>query len=469
MSEELRRDPEDGKVYSFGELSSFYGSKKYSKAAIKLYWNDVCIPVITKAQAKEKAKPKSQAKEAKATGKEKSKGKGKGEEKLKYVEKKPPTEATTSAKSPIPAAGTERWMALSDLCVFGEALIDFLPGTTGDGQSAFRPAFGGSPFNCCIAAHRLGLGVTFLGGLSTDMFGEQLHSHLHSGGVDVSLAPRLVNPTTLAFVSREAGGEKYAFFKENAADRSVTKAHVARAMKQKKYKAVHMSLGAVTLEHQKMAEAFQLFYTLAGKQNALRCFDPNIRANMITEKPSAYSKRVETILRSVDLAKTSEEDAEFLYGEGLVLEDLAKKWLKLGPKLVVFTLGSKGTAAFALDAKSELVRKDVKLPEQCAGGKTLSKDGSFVPVSDTVGAGDTFMGGLITGCVGSNETTLLPQLVEKKPWTARETELLEDVLRLAVTAAAMNCSRSGCDPPSCAEAQKYLVQGPFKSLKLASS
>lgn len=258
-------------------------------------------------------------------------------------------------------------------------------------------------------------------------------------------------PTTLAFVSRDAGGEKYAFFKENAADRSLTKAQVAKAMNKKKFRAVHMSLGAVTLEHPKMAEAFQTFFTIAGKQGALRSFDPNIRANMIKESSTQYSKRIEKLLRSVDLVKTSEEDAQFLYGDNVDINDLAAKWLKLGPKMVVFTMGSKGATTF-LPGQYPLIRYDVKLPEQCAGGKTIDKDGRFVAVSDTIGAGDTFMGGLITGCLGSSTSTLLPQLVEKKPWTTREAELAGDVLKLAVTAAAVNCSRTGCDPPTLAEA-----------------
>lgn len=359
-----------------------------------------------------------------------------------------------------------KYIETGGLCVCGEALIDFVPCKTTAGNGAFRPAYGGSPMNCCIAAQRLGIPVTFLGGLSTDMFGEQLHTHLKGEGVLVDLCPRLPNPTTLAFVSRGEGGEQYAFFKENAADRSLTKAHVESAMKTRKFRAVHMSLGAVTLEHQKCTEAFQTLFNIAGGHGSLRSFDPNIRANMITETPQKYSKRVEKMLRSVDLVKCSEEDAEFLYGKDVDISDLASKWIKLGPKLVVFTLGANGAVAFIPGPDSKLIRRDQKLPQFDGGSKTLSKEGKAAAVCDTVGAGDTFMGGLITGCLGASSSTLKPQLVKKEPFADRDVELVEDVLKLAVTAAAMNCSCFGCDPPRLTEAEKSIVEGPFKHLKL---
>jgi fructokinase len=327
--------------------------------------------------------------------------------------------------------------------------------------------FGGSPFNCCIAAHRRGLPVSVLGGLSTDLFGEKLRGHLQSEGVDLQLAPSFPNPTTLAFVSREEGkGEQYAFFKENAADRSIKKGIIAKAMYQKRFRAVHMSLGAVTLEDQQCAEAFQTFFSIAAKQGALRCFDPNIRANMIKKSGAEYSKMIEKLLRSVDLAKTSEEDAEFMYGEGVNLETIAVKWLKLGPKMVVFTLGSKGCTAFVSGEGAELIQKGMTLPDQCSGGKTMDAEGKVAAVADTVGAGDTFMGGLITGCLGSADSTLLPQLVQKQPFTSKETDLIEDVLKLAVTAAAINCSRTGANPPTRAEVEKAMGGNSFKHLKL---
>ena len=52
--------------------------------------------------------------------------------------------------------------------VCGEALIDLLPVKTKDEKEAYQPFPGGSPFNTCIAASRLGIRTGFLGRISRD-------------------------------------------------------------------------------------------------------------------------------------------------------------------------------------------------------------------------------------------------------------------------------------------------------------
>jgi len=229
--QDRRKDPEDGSLYTLTELLSFYKGK-HSKKAIEAYWNETCTPARkTKANAKEQSKKTGEA---------------------KWVKSKPEN----------PWAN----LTASGLCVAGEALIDFLPTTTGEGDSAYRGKPGGSPFNCCIAAHRLGVPTTYLGALSKDLFGEELYGLLRDEGVNMDLVNRVDAPTTLAFVCRQqGGGEKYAFFKENAADRSLTKAYVSKVMKDRRFSGVHMSLGAVTLEQTSCAQAFQQFTELVGK------------------------------------------------------------------------------------------------------------------------------------------------------------------------------------------------------------
>ncbi len=68
----------------------------------------------------------------------------------------------------------------------GEALIDFLPANGTEGKTAFQPFNGGAVFNVAIALGRMGRPVGFLGGLSTDFFGQQLTQGLRDSGVDIS-------------------------------------------------------------------------------------------------------------------------------------------------------------------------------------------------------------------------------------------------------------------------------------------
>eukprot|EP00409_Alexandrium_fundyense_P005696 CAMPEP_0185907074 /NCGR_PEP_ID=MMETSP0196C-20130402/6339_1 /TAXON_ID=2932 /ORGANISM="Alexandrium fundyense, Strain CCMP1719" /LENGTH=57 /DNA_ID=CAMNT_0028626947 /DNA_START=14 /DNA_END=184 /DNA_ORIENTATION=+ len=52
--EEKRIDAEDGVAYTFEELSAYYKTQKYKKAAIAAYWEE-CKPVKSK-KGKGKAK-----------------------------------------------------------------------------------------------------------------------------------------------------------------------------------------------------------------------------------------------------------------------------------------------------------------------------------------------------------------------------------------------------------------------------
>lgn len=60
----------------------------------------------------------------------------------------------------------------------GEALIDFLPVKDAAGNNSYQPKVGGSPYNVALTAGRLGNHTGFLGGISTDFFGEMLVEEL---------------------------------------------------------------------------------------------------------------------------------------------------------------------------------------------------------------------------------------------------------------------------------------------------
>merc|ERR1712157_222819 len=172
----------------------------------------------------------------------------------------------------------------------------------------YEPCPGGSPFNALLAASRLGLPVKYLAPLSTDFFGEQLYKLLEKEGVNLDLVTRVDQPTTLAFVSRTDKGEQYAFFKENAADRALDKARVQQVLAANRFDAVHVSLGAVTLEDVTMKEAFEELLCTSGKHGSLRTFDPNLRGNMIKGGAESYRGLMESFLQEIDIAECSDDD-----------------------------------------------------------------------------------------------------------------------------------------------------------------
>ena len=65
----------------------------------------------------------------------------------------------------------------------GEMLIDFIPVTLPDGTLVYRPAVGGSPGNVALTIARLDVPAGFVGGISTDFFGDQIAETLETNGV----------------------------------------------------------------------------------------------------------------------------------------------------------------------------------------------------------------------------------------------------------------------------------------------
>eukprot|EP00405_Crypthecodinium_cohnii_P017909 CAMPEP_0206463384 /NCGR_PEP_ID=MMETSP0324_2-20121206/26567_1 /ASSEMBLY_ACC=CAM_ASM_000836 /TAXON_ID=2866 /ORGANISM="Crypthecodinium cohnii, Strain Seligo" /LENGTH=370 /DNA_ID=CAMNT_0053935771 /DNA_START=77 /DNA_END=1189 /DNA_ORIENTATION=+ len=337
----------------------------------------------------------------------------------------------------------------ASLCVTGEALIDLLPRETVEGQKAWLPKVGGSPFNVCIAAQRLGLPVKFFGGLSNDMFGQELYKYLEKEGVDLSLVHKFDKPSTLAFVSKTPGQDvQYAFFKENTADRAINSDHATATLEGCSFGAVHMSLGAITLQDEHMKKTFTSLFETAHAKGSFTSFDPNIRDTMIEGSPAEYAKSVEDFIKLVDLAKSSDADIEYMYGKDTTLDEVAKRWLDIGARVVVVTRGPEGASAWYKSGDSV---ETFTVAPPCEPPCTMDAEGKAVPVGDTVGAGDTCMGGLLFGCLGGlnlSELSLTPQLASGEPWTVESATRLKEILREATTAAAINVSRYGCDPPT---------------------
>ncbi|WP_244640869.1 PfkB family carbohydrate kinase, partial [Pelagibacterium lentulum] len=100
----------------------------------------------------------------------------------------------------------------------GDALID-LVARQERGRSVFESFPGGSVLNFAIALGRLGNEVAFVGGISSDMFGDAIIAHLHASNVQTDYADRLDFGSTLAFAKLTDGRSEYAFFDEQSAMR----------------------------------------------------------------------------------------------------------------------------------------------------------------------------------------------------------------------------------------------------------
>ncbi len=298
----------------------------------------------------------------------------------------------------------------------GEALIDFIPVLDKDGNNAYKPAPGGSPYNSSIASARLGVKVFFLGRISRDFFGDQLVRNLEKNGVDTSYIVRSDQPSTLAFVKKTATGEaRYAFYTNDAADRGLVESDLPQSFPEELHAIVFGSISMVP--DPVSSTILGLLETEA--DNRVISFDPNIRP-MVIEDEADYRGRLDRSFAASTIVKISDEDLRWIFPD-LSIEEGAKKLVTGRTKLVVVTLGAEG--GFAVTENG-----------------TVRMAGVETEVSDTVGAGDSF------------HSALLAWLSRKKKLTLQgvaslDRSEIESMLSFAVRVAAKTCSRPGADPP----------------------
>jgi fructokinase len=160
-------------------------------------------------------------------------------------------------------------------------------------------------------------------------------------------------------------------------------------------------------------------------------YDPNCRPLLMGER-DAVLPQVLDFVAAADVVKASEDDLRWLYPK-LAVTEVAARWSRLGPALVVVTLGASGALATA------------------AAG-VVQVPGRAVSVVDTVGAGDSFMAALLAGLsrrdvLGAHRRSALRSLAVPE---------IEELLGEAVVASALTCTKAGADPPTAAELSAIL-------------
>lgn len=298
----------------------------------------------------------------------------------------------------------------------GEALVDMIAIGIDDDQTAFVPHSGGAIFNTAITLGRLGADVGLISGVSEDMFGQQLVRDLKTSKVDTSQLVRSSRPTTLAFVELKDGQASYSFFDENSAGRMVQFEDFPSI----DAPASAYYFGGISLASEPSGESYA---ALAAKMadNSVIMLDPNIRTTFISDE-AKYRARLEKLFNVCDIVKISDEDLSWIYPDATSLNSAANMILNSGASLVVLTKGEDGSTGFYGDGKAV----DISIEK--------------VKVADTVGAGDSFNGGLLAKL---SELDLLSKPALKN----LNDEQLKPAMAFASKVAAITVSRSGANPP----------------------
>ena len=254
----------------------------------------------------------------------------------------------------------------------GEALVDLVISLDG----SIRPYLGGGPYNTARTLGRLDVPVAFLGRVSDDGFGVQIMERLRADGVSTDLVLTTSDPTTLALATLDAtGAATYRFYTQGTSVPGITAA-MAAAQLPSPIHALHVGTLALVLDP--LASAVES--VVAGADaDTLVFVDPNIRSRVIADR-AAYLVRLGRVLARADVVKVSDDDLRWMAPDQLP-QDAARALLgdgdaKPGPSTVLLTLGADGVAVVTRSA-------GVHVPSV------------RVDVADTIGAGDSFAGGVL--------------------------------------------------------------------------
>jgi fructokinase len=285
--------------------------------------------------------------------------------------------------------------------VCGEVLIDVLQ--TG-------PVVGGGPANTSKTLARLGQTVDFIGGISTDAYGEMARKELDRDGVDLSLAHESSKPTSTATVTLDkSGGATYEFVIDATATFDFSHSWLPDPERLKP-SVLHIGTLATVVE----PGATILFdWAVKCAEFAPIVFDPNVRPSFLGDRKK-YCQAVEKWVGISSVVKLSDEDIAWLFPDQS-LDEVAHRWLEGETSLVVITRGAKGIIGYTQGASEEV-------------------EGVRVNVVDTVGAGDTVGAILVEGIVDHSVAGLVGHV-------------LSEVLHRAAVAAGITVSRAGAQPP----------------------
>lgn len=295
-------------------------------------------------------------------------------------------------------------------------------------REAYTVAPGGSPYNVARALGRLRANPYFLCPFSTDRFGRALKKTAEESGVDLSIAPEVDALSTLGFVTtRPSDGKvEYAFYTEGTAGLAL-RPEILPATPDS-VRALHV--GSFSLGTEPFASAVDRLLDRE-KDRLLVSVDPNIRPFLIDDR-DAFEARLDRVIARSDVLKISDEDLEWLR-PGQDQERYCDELLDRGLRLVVVTRGEKGALG-----KTRAVRAEI--------------EGAQVEIADTVGAGDTFQAGLLFGLAQRGA-------LRKKGPDDLSVEDLTGLLKFANLAAAKNCERVGCNPPTLKEMESAMNSG----------
>ncbi|AMM18845.1 hypothetical protein AX769_00160 [Frondihabitans sp. PAMC 28766] len=292
--------------------------------------------------------------------------------------------------------------------VVGEALIDVV--VDGDRRDEHP---GGSPMNVAYGLARLGVPTVFRSVLGRDARGDAIARHLAESAATLDPASLTDSPTSTAVATIQA--DRHA---EYTFDIAWNPGPLTASQD-----ATLIHAGSIASALEPGSDDVRRLFDSQRTGTALLSFDPNVRPGVTPSRPAVVAA-VEALAASAHVVKLSDEDAAWLF-PSLSADAVLDWFLSRGAALAAMTRGGDGALV-------------------ASGADRLSLPSLPVEVVDTIGAGDSFMSGLLWAIL---DRGLAPKL--RAGVIVRSD--LEAVAAVALQSARVTVSRAGANPPTPAE------------------
>ncbi|MFF9144932.1 sugar kinase [Streptomyces sp. NPDC014861] len=265
---------------------------------------------------------------------------------------------------------------MTEVLTFGEAMVSLrADGPIGTGGT-LRTSVAGAEANVAIGLARLGHRVRWVGRTGKDAFGDLVLRTLRAEGVDLGHALRADRPTGIVvFEPRISDLVRVDYHRRGSAGSRLTPDDLGEALAALP-RVVHAT-GVTAALGPGPLEAVRLALRTASEAGVLTCFDVNHRTKLWSRDEAADALR--PLVRYIDVLVASDDELALAApAEARCETDRVAALLALGVREVVVKRGADGAEVF--DSAGSTARPAVR-----------------VSVRDTVGAGDAFVAGYLSG------------------------------------------------------------------------
>ncbi|MDY7579004.1 sugar kinase [Herbaspirillum sp. RTI4] len=284
-------------------------------------------------------------------------------------------------------------LPLLDVVTVGEAMALFIAGQAGGLAQAthFHRATAGAELNVAVGLRRLGLSVGYVSRVGNDSFGQHLLAFLDAEGIDRRhVQTDQQHPTGFMLKTLETDGKDPAieYFRRGSAASHLNLADYPQA-----YCTASRHLHLTGISPGVSASLCELVFEMAAQARLAGrsvSFDPNLRPRL-WPSPQVMAATMNRLAASADLVMPGLSEGQLLTGLDS-MEAIADFYLEGGAKQVVIKLGAEGAYFADQDGRGIVPGIPVK------------------KVVDTVGAGDGFAVGVISGLL---EGLRLPEAVAR--------------------------------------------------------